>query len=179
MRAQKRFFISKQLILQCGLLLLLSSLLLTLISVKIASRGIIETVENDMSEKARDTAKIIDTRLLMLFRFVINLTRLPLINDDAVSIDEKQNELNLWKNNLQYIITINYHTALGIRYKAGGKVVNNSKKGWFIEACKGKPYLTEPFFSKSLKEMIHVLSVPVLAKNGKLIGVIACTVKGE
>ena len=67
----------------------------------------------------------------------------------------------------------------GYRRTASGKTIFVADREWFIQARNGKPFISEPFLSRSDNKFVTVFAVPLRDDNNAVSGVLACSIGGE
>ena len=72
-----------------GLLITAAILIETVLAVQSARRSVLEKIEAHLTDKASDTAEIIDGRITAMFQFLEGITRLSFIQDTTVSFQDK------------------------------------------------------------------------------------------
>ena len=73
---KKRFSLKNKLIFIFGALVMLATSIEGFLAVRIARKAVIEKVESQLTDKASDTAEIIDGRITALFQFIRKRIRL-------------------------------------------------------------------------------------------------------
>ncbi|MEL3912065.1 methyl-accepting chemotaxis protein [Treponema pedis] len=175
---KKRFTIRLKLLIVFGLLIITSILTLGLLTLQISKKALTEKVELYLSEKAKDTAEIIDGKITSLVQFLQGMARMKiLLNADMtykekIAVLNKEASLNKDINKLE-IADINgyYYTSEGYTAFAGNFT-------WFQSAKAGKPYISEPLVSEPDKNVIMIVSVPVYDDNHNIMSVLAATISG-
>ena len=105
------------------------------------------------------------------------IASIPLMQDENISLDEK---LKILKENG----AVQKNNNMGIVYEDGlihfldGSVVDIKDRDYFIEAMKGKAYISKPFISRIDNKLIVALSYPIKVGN-KTIGTIVALREGN
>ncbi len=155
-----------------------ATFVLSLLASQIAKKAVIEKVEAHLTDKAVDSAEIIDGRVQAFFQFLEGISRAPILRDDGISYTEKA--LYLKKeaafNNKIHLLSL--ADMSGNLYTYGEKVIDISTQEWYEPTRQGKNFISEPFVSKLDGSLITVLSVPIYGDNKNVIAMLSATVDG-
>ena len=166
-----RFSIKGKLIGIFGLLILLAISVLGITAMAIVKKTMIDKVYVQLEEKAEDTAKLIDERILSFFSTLNALARLETIRKD-IPYEQKAAALS------KELVLNSEFNALGICDRSGnarltdGTHINISDRQYFKTALNGKAFVTEPMFSRITNELVVFFSVPVYDDDRNIIGVL-------
>ena len=160
MKNKLKFSIKSKLIGIFGLLILLAISILGITAMNIVKKAMIDKVNIQLKEKAEDTAKLINERILSFFTTLNAVARLEVLRKD-IPYEQKAAVLS-------QELTLNAElTAFGICDKTGnawvtdGKQVNVSNRQYFQAALSGKAFITEPLSSNITNDLSVFFSVPV------------------
>ncbi|WP_039943459.1 methyl-accepting chemotaxis protein [Treponema phagedenis] len=172
MGSKKLFSIRKKLLIVFGLLIISSNVLLGLLVRHFAEKAVIEKVENHLIDKAKNTAEIIDGRATILFQFLEDIARLPVLQNPELSYTEKaqriQKDVATNKKLEQFVIC----SLDGFLYTPTGSKIDISDRDWFIAAASGKNFISEPRESRANKKLQVAIAVPIYDANQKVISVL-------
>ena len=171
MKNKLKFSIKSKLIGIFGLLILLAISILGITAMNIVKKAMIDKVNIQLKEKAEDTAKLINERILSFFTTLNAVARLEVLRKD-IPYEQKAAVLS-------QELTLNAElAAFGICDKTGnawvtdGKQVNVSNRQYFQAALSGKAFITEPLSSNITNELSVFFSVPVYDDERNIIGVL-------
>ena len=177
--AKRRFSLKKQMVIIFGVILLASITILCLLALREARLAVMEKVEQHLKDKASDTAEIIYGRINLFFQFLEDFTLRPELNSEAISYTKKTIFLNKIKENYPVIKDLYIADTDGMWYREDGGKVSYSSDAWFIEAIKGKRYVSSPYVDETANYALFIsFSLPVYTTNKKLIGVLGIDVDG-
>ena len=174
---KNRFSLKNKLIFIFGALVMLATSIEGFLAVRIARKAVIEKVESQLTDKASDTAEIIDGRITALFQFIEGLARMPQLRNAELSMQEKLRFLKkeaAFNNN---IMKINITDLSGNHYSDGPIVKVNDRK-WFQSVSVGKKYLSEPVISKTSGKLISVLAAPVYDDKNTICSFVSIDIDG-
>ena len=86
---KKLFSIRTKLIIAFGSLIAGAILIESVLAIRTARKGIIEKVEAHLTDKAIDTAEIIDGRIDALFQFLEGIARMPALYESSYSYTDR------------------------------------------------------------------------------------------
>ena len=171
---RKRFSIRFKLILIFGLLVALASTIQGFLAVRIARKAVTEKVETHLTDKAIDTANIIDGRVTAFWQFLEGLARLPLLRNPVTSHQDKIDYFKKEANLRNEILEINVVDTHGNIYEESGSITNVQTAQWFTTALKGTPFVSEPRISQvDNTKIIIIFTVPIYNDTNTIIGVLA------
>ena len=135
-----------------------------------------EKVNLQLTQKAEDTAALINERIHAFFASLEAIARQEALRSD-ISYEEKATMLagELAFNNSEI-------NAFGICDRAGnvwltdGNRLNIAEEAYFQSALNGKPYVTEPAVSLIDRQLFSFFSVPVYDNQKHIIGVLCARV---
>ena len=82
---KKRFSMRNKLLIIFGLLVALATIIEGLLAIRTARKAVIEKIETHLTDKATDTAEIIDGRITAFWQFLEGVSRMPAMRDRSVS----------------------------------------------------------------------------------------------
>ncbi|MFC2600874.1 MAG: methyl-accepting chemotaxis protein [Treponema lecithinolyticum] len=173
----KRFSIRKKLIIIFGTLVAVASLVQGLLSIKTARKAVIEKVQIHLTDKATDTASIIDEKVTALFRFIEGIARMPDLYDSARSYEEKVKFLKQEAKLNNKILELDITDAKGRFYYDGGSIQVGDRE-WFQTALSGTNFVSEPYIEKANGTLVVTLAVPVYNAAHTIVGVLSADIKG-
>ena len=173
----KRFSIRKKLIIIFGTLVAVASLVQGLLSIKTARKAVIEKVQIHLTDKATDTASIIDEKVTALFRFIEGIARMPDLYDSARSYEEKVKFLKQEAKLNNKILELDITDAKGRFYYDGGSIQVGDRE-WFQTALSGTNFVSEPYIEKANGTLVVTLAVPVYNTAHTIVGVLSADIKG-
>ncbi|QTQ14449.1 methyl-accepting chemotaxis protein [Treponema parvum] len=174
---KKRFSLRYKLIIIFGLLIALASAFEILLAVLSARKAVIEKVETHLVDKSTDVSRIIDGRIIAFWQFLEGIARMSMFTDASVSNAEK---IRLLQNEVAFnaaIQELDFSELDGTLHSIGGSAQVGDRE-WFQSARSGKPFLSEPLFSKTTQKLIQVISVPIYNNNHQVIGVLSADIDG-
>ena len=176
---KKRFSLKNKLIFIFGALVMLATSIEGFLAVRIARKAVIEKVESQLTDKASDTAEIIDGRITALFQFIEGIARMPVLRDSQATFAEKMELLEKEAAANKNISNLYLIEKNGMAYFKDGSAFSYANDTWFLESRNGKNYITEPFNDKTIGNMFVIgLSVPIYDDNKTIIGVLYADVDG-
>lgn len=176
---KKRFSIKLKLVIIFGALISTAIAILGILAVQITKRAVIEKVEVHLSDKAEDTAKVIDTKITAFFQFLEGLSRIPVLRNNSLTYDEKMAYLKKEADFHKSINELKIYDLSGKRYTDEGKVIIVNDRDWYQEACKGKNFVSEPIITRSTGKLAIIFAVPIYDDNHTIIGVLNASVTGQ
>lgn len=174
-----RFSIRTRLILVFGLLILLAISALQITAIIIVKRTIIAKVNTELKDKADDTAKLINERILSFFSTITALARREAIMRNDMSCEEKALSLIKEVEFYNEIDAFGICDRLGRTWITDGNHLNISDRDYFISAMEGRPYITEPMMSRADKKIYVYISTPIYDDSKTIIGVLYARVYAE
>ena len=173
----KRFTIKSKLILMFGLLIAIAISIEGALAIQIARKAVTERVEKQLTNKASDTAEIVDGRVKASFQFLEGIARMPALRDSKASFEEKRALLQQEAAFNSSIRALDFCDLNGICYSTSGNVNVNDRE-WFHTAKTGKSSLSEPITAKSTKRFTQVIAVPIYDDNNQIVGVLSADIDG-
>lgn len=174
-----RFSIRTRLILVFGLLILFAISVLQITAMVIVKKTIISKVNTELKDKADDTAKLINERILSFFSTITALARREAIMRNDMSCEEKTLSLIKEVEFYDEIDAFGICDRLGRTWITDGNHLNISDREYFISAMEGRPYITEPMMSRADKEIYVYISTPIYDNSKTIIGVLYARVHAE
>lgn len=174
-----RFSIRTRLILVFGLLILFAISVLQITAMVIVKKTIISKVNTELKDKADDTAKLINERILSFFSTITALARREAIMRNDMSCEEKALSLIKEVEFYNEIDAFGICDRLGRTWITDGNHLNVSDRDYFISAMEGRPYITEPMMSRADKEIYVYISTPIYDNSKTIIGGLYARVYAE
>ena len=172
----KRFSLKNKLILIFGLLITFAALIEIFFALRIARRAVTEKVAVHLTDKASDTAEIIDGIINSFFQFLEGVARTPRLRNESLSYSEKTEYLKKEAALNSRILRMELCDLNGTRHTAEGLTVNVSDRDFFIQASRGKNSVTEPLVSRLDNVLCIVFAVPVYDDNKNVVCVLAASI---
>ena len=172
----KRFSLKNKLILIFGLLIVIATSIEGILAVRIARNTVIEKVSIHLTDKAEDTASIIDGNITSFFQLLAGAARTPLLSDPSVSYEEKAAYLNKEADLNPKIHKMSLCDMQGKRHTED-QIIDVSDRDFFIAASQGKNFVTEPLVSRLDGHFVITFSVPVYDDNHTIVAVLIATVE--
>lgn len=156
-KTKKRISLSTKLITVFGLLIAVATISEGIFAVRTARSTVTEKIEMHLTDKATDVAEIIDGRIDSLFQFLESIARMPLLQHETLTMQEKARAL---ASEATFNVKLNDFglcSADGIRYATDGTTISVSDREWFRTAREGKRYVFEPHLSRASKKLLPSL----------------------
>ena len=166
-----RFSIRRRLISIFSLLILFAIVLLGITAIVLVKKAMMEKVNAQLTEKADDTAKLINERVLSFFTALTAIARHEVLRTD---IPYEQKAAALYKE-LAFnpgLETFGICDRAGNAWVTDGIRVNVSDRHYFRTALTGKAFVTEPFYSRVTNSLLTLFSVPIYDDDKNIIGVL-------
>ena len=176
---KKRFSIKLKLLIIFALLVAVSVLVLGIFAMQLSKKAVKERVGTHLTDKANDTAEVINGRLDALFQFVSGIARAPVLRDKSVSYAEKSQYLHREAMANNTILRMGVADLNGNLHTYGSKTINVKEQAWYLEAMKGNVFISEPFASLIDNQLIMVVAVPVYDENRHIVDAINVSVSGK
>ncbi|AOR24184.1 methyl-accepting chemotaxis protein [Clostridium taeniosporum] len=158
---------------------LLACILLLWGAMYFSQKALISTSKSLVKETSRIAGENVDNVLNEKLLGVTALASNPIFADknrplaDKIDILEKDKEIQNHNN-----IGIAYSSDGIINY-SDGSVVDINDRDFYIEAMKGKSYISKPFISRIDNKVIVALSTPIKSDDGSVIGVLVALRDGN
>ncbi|WP_024752116.1 methyl-accepting chemotaxis protein [Treponema phagedenis] len=188
----KRFSIRNKILLVCSCLVFLSCFFVGSASVLLAQRMLANEVNAHFINHAATIAKVLNARLNVLIQFLDGIGQMPQIRDRNISFPEKMlllreerdayNQKTKRKKSqaLQNDVVLQklwIVDAAGYFHSYDGSLSDMRKREWYTKAIPGTIYVSSPYISRTTREMVITISLPVYDGEQKIIGVIAMDVE--
>ncbi|MGP1459908.1 MAG: methyl-accepting chemotaxis protein, partial [Treponema sp.] len=161
----KRFSLKNKLILIFGALIALASSIEGLFAVRIARKAVTEKVEAQLTDKAANTAEIIDGRIEAFAQFLDGIARMPAFRNPETSYTVKSAMLDKEAAFNQEILQLNIADRNGILYLTDGSTKDIRNLAWYKNSNGGEDYFSEPFMSPVLNKLVIAVITPVMDDN--------------
>jgi len=164
--SKKRFPIRRKLLLVFATLLLFSLTVLGIITMRISRNAVISEVEAHLTNKATDTAALIDSRIKSFWQFLQGIARMPAMRDTELSYIQKSEILDEEAKINSEIKYLDILDTKGIIHLGNGKTTDVSATQWF-KKIGNVPMVTSPFKSGAYNELLVAFTVPVFDANNR------------
>ena len=161
------------------MLIAVSVVVLGIFAMQLSKKAVKERVGPHLTDKASDTAEVIDGRLDALFQFISGIVRAPVLRDKSVSYAEKSQHLHREAMANNTILRMGVADLNGNLHTYGSKTINVKEQAWYLEAMKGNVFISEPFASLIDNQLIMVVAVPVYDENRHIVDAINVSVSGK
>ena len=174
----KRFSIRLKLLLIFGVLITISIVTLAALAIVIARQATMEKIEAQLTDKATDTAEIVDGRVKAFWQFLEGIARMPAIRDPEVSFLEKTQLLDKEAAFNTDIVEMDIMDKNNNMWLSNGKHPDVSHVKW-VQGDRNKNHASEPFLSPIFNKFVVAFTVPVYDDNRQLIATIAAFTHGQ
>jgi len=157
---KKLFSIRKKVIIVFGSLIAAAILIESVLIIRLARRAVIEKVEAHLTDKALDTAEIIDGRINALFQFLEGIARIPVLYDPSYSYAQRVALLKNEAAQNDSIRELDITDTKGTFYYDGG-TVQVADRVWFQTAFSGKNFVSEPYIERANHTLVVTVAVPI------------------
>ena len=174
---KKRFSLRYRLILIFGILIAAAGITEGILATRIARKAVTEKIESHLMDKARDTAEILDGKVLQWFQLLEGIARIPALRESELSYQEKAAMLQKLADADDAFQKLNIVDKKGIGYLSNGSVTDISSANWF-KSYNGNRYMSEPFASLIDSQMVIIIAVPIYGEDGTHHDILAATIDG-
>ena len=180
----KRFSIKAQMAITFGALIITGFTLLTVLVLIRARSAVMREVTMHLTDKANDTAAILDGKIQQWFRYLGGVAlQNELLDPDKTYLEKAMflKELADKEKNagIEGIVSFSIITPQGMIYMADGQNFDVSNQAWFSVSEGGKkPYFSEPFLSVEAGELIITVTVPITDKHNRLLSILSAAIDG-
>ncbi|MEL3906939.1 MAG: cache domain-containing protein [Treponema sp.] len=175
---KKLFSIRKKLVITFSVLLTLAVGIQGILGGTIAKRAILEKVEAHLTDKAADTAQVIDSKVMVFLSFIESVSRSSILRDLTIPYPIKIEHLKKEAQFNPRISELNITDINGNCYVFDGRVIDVSDREWFQTARAGKMFVSEQYTSRTDNSVINTLSMPVYDYDNTIIGVLSADTYG-
>ena len=159
---------------------IISSLSIGIISYRNASKGLTQSVYNQIDAVSTDVVNQINAINKRHFQTLRAIAELNFIKDENVSLADKQNQLTSIAATLAANCeNVAFYDAQGNAIVGDGRVMNFASRPYFTEAFAGKDFASDPTFSTVTDSILQHYSVPVYNENHRPIGAIVMVISGN
>ena len=173
----KRFSMKSKLILIFGLLIVIATSIEGALAIQIARKAVTERVEEQLTNKAIDTAEIVDGKVKAFFQKMEGVARMPFLYDDSCSFPEKAKRLTAEAEHNKDVKEFCVIDIDGTFYYDGGSI-NVQDREYFKQASAGKNYVSEPYNERITGSLVITLVVPIYGKGNKISGFLSADING-
>ena len=174
---KKRFSLRYKLILIFGILIAVAGITEGILAIRIARKAVTEKIEAHLMDKARDTAEILDGKVVQWFQLLEGIAQMPTLRDSEVSRQEKAAILQKLAETDNAFQKLNIVDKKGIGYLSDGNLSDISSTNWF-KSYNGNRYMSEPFPSLINGQMVIIIAVPLYNENATDNDILAATIDG-
>ena len=174
---KKRFSLRYKLILIFGILIAVAGITEGILAIRIARKAVTEKIEAHLMDKARDTAEILDGKVVQWFQLLEGIAQMPTLRDSEVSHQEKAVMLQKLAEANNAFQKLNIVDKKGIGYLPDGSISDISSTNWF-KSYNGDRYMSEPFPSLINGQMIIIVAVPLYNENATDNDILTATIDG-
>ena len=161
----------KKLLIIFGLLIAAAVSIEAILAIGTARKAVTEKIEAHLTDKATDTAEIIDGRITAMFQFLEGIARMPIIQDASVSYQEKMKRLAEETKFNTVLKELYIADPSGIQHNTDGTTETYTTDPWFAEAITGKKFIGAPDPDETRDNALFItFSMPVYDNNKNLIG---------
>lgn len=163
---KKRFTIHLKLLLVFASLIIFATTILGITAINMSRKAVIAEVEAHLTNKATDTAALIDARIKSFWQFLQGIARMPSMRVPELSLIEKSEILDEEAKINTEIKHLDILDTRGIIHLGNGKTIDVSNTQWFKKIGK-VPMVTSPFKSSVYNELLVSFTVPVFDSNNR------------
>ncbi|MGP1459594.1 MAG: methyl-accepting chemotaxis protein [Treponema sp.] len=174
----KRFSLKNKLILIFGALIAIASLVEGLFAVRIARKAVTEKVEAQLTDKAANTAEIIDGRIEAFAQFLDGIARMPAFRNPETSYTTKSAMLDREAAFNNHILQLNIADRNGILYLTDGSTKDIRNLAWYKNSNGGQDYVSEPFMSPVLHKLVIAVVTPIADDNNNHVASLVALLDG-
>ena len=174
---KKRFSLRYKLLLIFGILIAAACITEGLLAIVIARKAVTEKIEAYLMDKARDTAEILDGKVMQWFQLLEGIAQMPVLRNSDLPYREKAIMLQKLAESHNAFQKLNIVDKKGIGYLSDGRISDVSSSNWF-KGYNGKRYMSEPFPSLINGQMVIIIAVPIYDDNGAARDMLAATIDG-
>ncbi|WP_029410801.1 methyl-accepting chemotaxis protein [Treponema pedis] len=176
-KTKKRFSLKNRLSIIFGAIVFISLGILGVLAARIARKAIEEKVYLQITEKADDTAKIVNERISGYFKTLESIARLEILRTNIPYTDKAEalkQEL-IFNPEFEALILCD---KTGTEYLPGNIRLDVSQREWYRQAMQNKKCASEPEFSKATNTLAVYFSTPIYDNNKNIIGVLCGRTNG-
>lgn len=174
---KKRFSIRYKLILIFGILIATAGICEAFLAIRIAHNAVTEKIEAHLMDKARDTAEILDGKVMQWFQLLEGIAQMPTLRNAAVPYQEKAEMLQKVVESDNAFKKLNIVDKKGTAYLPNNRMSDVSSTNWF-KSYNGNRYMSEPFSSLIDGQMVIIIAVPIYDENQQVHDILAATIDG-
>ena len=160
-----------------GLLVALATIIEGLLAIRTARKAVIEKIETHLTDKATDTAEIIDGRITAFWQFLEGVARMPAMRDRSVSFSEKSRLLDIEAAFNDQIMEFNIADPQGNLWLSDGSQQDIRSLDWYKNSNQ-KNYASEPFMSPVYHKLVIGFIVPVFDDKRNFIASLVVSADG-
>ncbi|MGP1437512.1 MAG: methyl-accepting chemotaxis protein [Treponema sp.] len=175
--SKKKISILLKLLFIFGLLISVSLFVLGILATTISRKATVEKIESQLTDKAIDTAEIIDGRIKSFWQFLEGVARMPIMRDPNASFYSKTLLLDKEATLNNDIIGFNIMDTRGKLYLSDGSSPDISNLSW-VKNQSTNNFVSEPYLSPIYKKVVVVFTVPIFDDNKNFIATLVATTEG-
>lgn len=177
LKSNKFFSIRLKLVIIFGLVVTIALTVVIFVAISSARELAMNNVKKQLTNKATDTAKIIEARISTFMELVRGISNMPFLREDSLSFQQKVDKIyNMY--NSEELVYISLADINGLGYLHDSVTFDASQQAWYITAMKGEVHASEPFKDVLADRLIIAFSVPIF-KNDEIIGALNVCVSGK
>ncbi|MGF7110530.1 HAMP domain-containing protein, partial [Treponema pedis] len=178
-KSKKRFSIRNRMVLIFSILFVAGLSLSAFITISRARTVVKKRVRAHLTDKAADTAAIIDGYIQQWFEYLDGIAMLPVLHDKKVSYLEKAVLLKTMADNEESLMKLEITDTDGLWYLADGRTFDCSKQGWYLDTDRGKNRVySEPMIDLDTGKMIITMAVPIYGENNVVADILLAAIDG-
>ena len=175
---KKIFSIRKKLLIFFASIVFIAVAAQGIIGAIMSRKAILEKVEAHLTDKAKDTAALIDAMVYAFLNFVSSASRASELRDIDTPYSDKIAYLKKEAAFNPRIIEFSITDINGKCHALDGRIFDVNDREWFKKALAGEQFVSEPYSSKADGTLVNTISVPVYDYENKIIGVLAADTIG-
>jgi len=160
-----------------GLLITVAIVMLGILANVISRQATMEKIEGHLTDKATDTAEIIDGRIKSFWQFLEGVARMPLMRDPTASFYDKTLLLDKEAAFNKDIIGFNIMDTKGKLYLSDGTAPDVSHLSW-VKNQSAKNFVSEPYISLIYNRLVVAFTVPVYNDDKEFIATLVAVTDG-
>ncbi|EFW38158.1 methyl-accepting chemotaxis protein [Treponema phagedenis] len=151
---------------------------LAFFSVRNLRTAIIEKVEQELQNKAKDVSALLDERIRIVFSNLQGIARANELRSVDATFEERALYLKTVEKEVDGVLDLSIADLEGKLYTGGKKTIDIRGDTCFPFIQKGQCFMSEPFISGLDSALIVVVNVPLYDDNQKLIGALNASLSG-
>ncbi len=176
----RRLSIKYKLALAIALVVVVVVTAITFSVVQVSRRALMESVQEQIVDKAVDVADVVDARVGLALSYLRGVSQQMRPAGDSVRFSERSVALSagLDISVVPGLRTLSLVDLDGNLYTSNGEVHNLSSQPWFPVVKGGEEYITEPFISAVDGSLIFVVVIPIFDSSGAVCAILNAALDG-